>query len=191
MPPPEGKHDVSRARPAAYNNGSPRAPVVVGKGRHLAPGPPSCLPMPRFALLAAPFCRRIHLFMRYIESQPILKTDGCGGGCGQHTGSMRLDSPADGPCRIYPSHVSRPDIQARYPGKGATSHCTATTEASRQSVSPSVRQSVSPSVRQHINLATPACTPIKTGALTAPVTKGRWPGLSPGWPDPRGRRTPA
>ena len=29
MPPPEGKHDVSRARPAAYNNGSPRAPVSL------------------------------------------------------------------------------------------------------------------------------------------------------------------
>ncbi len=39
----------------------------------------------------------------------------------------------------YPDQASR---------QGATSHCTATTEASRQSVSPSVRQSVSPSAYQ-------------------------------------------
>ncbi len=44
-------------------------------------------------------------------------------------------------------YLSRPRIQTRYPGKGATSHCTATTEAPRQSVSPSVRQS-SPSAYQ-------------------------------------------
>ncbi len=42
----------------------------------------------------------------------------------------------------YPDQASR---------QGATSHCTATTEASRQSVSPSVRQSVSPSVRQSVS----------------------------------------
>ncbi len=42
----------------------------------------------------------------------------------------------------YPDQASR---------QGATSHCTATTEASRQSVSPSARQSVSPSVRQSVS----------------------------------------
>ncbi len=42
----------------------------------------------------------------------------------------------------YPDQASR---------QGATSHCTATTEASRQSVSPSARQSVSPSARQSVS----------------------------------------
>ncbi|MEA9426633.1 hypothetical protein [Aeromonas caviae] len=48
-------------------------------------------------------------------------------------------------------YLSRPRIQTRYSGKGATSHCTATAEAPRPSVSPSARQPVSPSVRQSVS----------------------------------------
>ncbi len=190
MPPPEGKHDVSRARPAAYNNGSPRAPVSL-----LARGgisPPARLLASR--CLGSPSWQH-HFTAKSIHQcdtlshQPSKKQMDVGMIVGKKRGQRASIAPQMARAVFIPP--TYPDPVFRQGGHQPLHRDRRGAASVRQSVSPSVRQSVSPSVRQHINLATSACTPIKTGALTAPVTKGRWPGLSPGWPDPRGRRTPA
>ncbi len=213
MPPPEGKHDVSRARPAAYNNGSPRAPVSLQARGGISPP----------ARLLASRCLGSPFWQHHFAAKPIHQCDTSSHhpskkqmDVGMIVGKKRVQRASIAPQMAravfipptYPDQISRPGIPARGPPAIAPrpprrrvspsvrqsvspSVRQPVSPSARQPVSPSARQPVSPSARQHINLATPACTPIKTGALTAPVTKGRWPGLSPGWPDPRGRRTPA
>ncbi len=198
MPPPEGKHDVSRARPAAYNNGSPRAPVSLLARGGISPP----------ARLLASRCLGSPSWQHHFAAESIHQCDTLSHhpskkqmDVGMIVGKKRVQRASIAPQMAravfipptYPDQVSRQGGHQplHRDNRSAASARQSVSPSVRQSVSPSVRQSVSPSVRQHINLATSACTPIKTGALTAPVTKGRWPGLSPGWPDPRGRRTPA
>ncbi len=197
MPPPEGKHDVSRARPAAYNNGSPRAPVSLQARGGISPP----------ARLLASRCLGSPFWQHHFAAKPIHQCDTSSHhpsekqmDVGMVVGKKRVQRASIAPQMAravfipptYPDQISRPGIPARGPPAIAPRPPRRRVSPSvRQPVSPSARQPVSPSARQHINLAQPACTPIKTGALTAPVTKGRWPGLSPGWPDLRGRRTPA
>ncbi len=174
MPPPEGKHDVSRARPAVYNNGSPRAPVsLLARGGISPPAPllaSRCLGSPSWQHHFA--AESIYLCDTLSHSPSEKQMD-----VGMIVGKKRVPRAS-----IAPQMDRAVFIPPTYPDPVFRQGCHQPLHRDRRGAA---------SVRQHINLATPACTPIKTGALTAPVTKGRWPGLSPGWPDPRGRRTPA
>ncbi len=157
MPPPEGKHDVSRARPAAYNNGSPRAPVSLLARGGISPP----------ARLLASRCLGSPSWQHHFAAESIHKCDTLSHhpskkqmDVGMIVGKKRVQRASIAPQMAravfipptYPDQVSRPDIPARGPPAIATRQPRRRVSPSaRQPVSPSVRQSVSPSVRQSIS----------------------------------------
>ncbi len=168
MPPPEGKHDVSRARPAAYNNGSPRAPVSLLARGGISPP----------ARLLASRCLGSPSWQHHFTAKSIHQCDTLSHqpskkqmDVGMIVGKKRVQRASIAPQMAravfipptYPDQVSRPDIPARGPPaiaprqprrRVSPSARQPVSPSARQPVSPSVRQSVSPSVRQSVSIST-------------------------------------
>ncbi len=139
MPPPEGKHDVSRARPAAYNNGSPRAPVsLLARGGISPPArflASRCLGSPSWQhhFAAESICLYDALSHHPSEKQMDV---------GMIVGKKRVQRASIAPQMAravfipptYPDQISRPGIPARGPPAIAP-------RQPRRRVSPSVRPS--------------------------------------------------
>ncbi len=149
MPPPEGKHDVSRARPAAYNNGSPRAPVSLQARGGISPP----------ARLLASRCLGSPFWQHHFAAKPIHQCDTSSHhpsekqmDVGMVVGKKRVQRASIAPQMAravfipptYPDQISRPGIPARGPPAIAP-------RPPRRRVSPSVRQPVSPSARQPVS----------------------------------------
>ncbi len=168
MPPPEGKQDVSRARPAAYNNGSPRAPVsLLARGGISPPArllASRCLGSPSWQYHFV--AKSIHLCDTLSHHPSEKQMD-----VGMIVGNKRAQCASIAPQMAravfipptYPDQISRPGIPARGPPAIAPRQPRRRVSPSvrqpvnpsiRQSVSPSVRQSVSPSVRQSVSIST-------------------------------------